>query len=126
MGRKEFSKPTLDAAWARSGGLCECGRVPMLKRPKGCKVELGPLTGVYGEHITPDWIGGDNSLDNCALLTKTCWSEKTSGYDRPTIDKTKREIRDHRFGANRMSNSPMPGSKRSGWRRPMNGPTQRR
>lgn len=90
MSRREFSNPTKRDAWERSGGVCECHRVPMLKRPAGCGMKLGEGNTFY-EHITPDAFSSDNSLGNCAVLTKTCWREKTREFDRPTIDKSNRQ-----------------------------------
>lgn len=53
-------------------------------------MKLGPGNTFY-EHITPDKLDGLNDIDNCATLCRTCWRSKTSGYDRPVIDKSRRQ-----------------------------------
>ena len=93
--RLEFTARTLREAWDRSGGICECHRVPMLKRPNGCGQKLGE-GNIFYEHIVPDNIRPDNSIDNCAALCKTCWREKTDS-DRPTIAKSN-HVRDRARG----------------------------
>lgn len=89
--RRNFTKATQRAAHARSNGICECHRVWQLPTYKtGCGVKLSP-GNIFYEHIEPDRLGGLNDLDNCAALSKTCWKIKTSGFDRPKIDKSKRQ-----------------------------------
>ena len=95
-GRLEFSPQIKRLAYQRSEGICECHLVPMLRRPKGCGQKLG-VGNVFYEHIIPDKLKSDNSLDNCAALCKTCWKEKTSSYDLPTIAKSNR-VRDRARG----------------------------
>lgn len=92
MKRLEFTRPTKREAWDRSDGECECHRVPDLKRPFGCGVRLNINSGIYYEHIIQDAIKSDNSINNCAVLCRTCWREKTS-IDIPTIARSNR-IRD--------------------------------
>lgn len=115
MPRREFTKDTRRQAYARSGGICECHRVPQLKRPRGCGQRLGPADTFY-EHIIQDGIGGDPSLENCAVLVKTCWKEKSNLIDIPTVAEAKRQ-HDREIGIGRADlNAPaMPGSRRSGW-----------
>lgn len=96
MTRRNFSNPTKRAASERANGVCECHRVPGMTP---CGRPLGPGNRFY-EHIIPDRAGGDNSLENCAVLTKTCWRIKTDGYDRPHVDKTKR-LEDRDIGITR-------------------------
>jgi hypothetical protein len=89
--RRNFSNQTKRDAFDRSGGICECHLIPWLKRPDGCGVKL--VTGaIFYEHIKTDFHSSDNSLDNCAVLSRTCWKEKTSEHDIPSIAKTKRLI----------------------------------
>ena len=68
--RREFSAQTRRDAFARSGGICECHRIPSLNRPQGCMVKLIDGATFY-EHIRTSWHSHDNSLDNCAALTRT-------------------------------------------------------
>jgi 5-methylcytosine-specific restriction enzyme A len=89
--RRNFSKQTKRQAFGRSGGVCECHRVWQLPTYRsGCGAKL---TGgnIFYEHIAPDRLGGLNDLSNCAVLCKTCWQLKTVGYDRPKIDKARRQ-----------------------------------
>ncbi len=106
--RNEFSRETKRAAYERSGGICECHRIPHVFRAAcGCPVGPGNL---FYEHIDPDAICGRNDLDNCAVLTKTCWRIKTDHYDRPVIAKSNR-VRDRYIGARSPSWRPMPGGR---------------
>ena len=117
--RLEFSNPTKRAAFARSGGTCECHRVPFLNRPEGCGGQLGD-GNIFYEHINPDNIRADNSLDNCAVLTRTCWREKTYQYDKPTIAKANRR-RDRSRGIRRGSGRSFPTNKGGRWKKKISG-----
>lgn len=124
--RREFPRKVREAAHKRSGGVCECHRllrVPGLV-PGGCGAPL--VAGqTYYEHIIADGAGGEPTLDNCAVLTRTCWKIKTAKYDLPIVAKTKRQRAGH-IGSRTRSARPMPGSKASGWRKPFNGRAERR
>lgn len=120
--RNEFTKQTKRDAFERSrrGGefpICECDRVPSLKRPHGCGVILRSGHFNY-EHIEQDNLGGDNSLENCAVLSKTCWREKSFTVDIPLIAKNNRQ-RDRDRGAQTLPWRPMIGTKRSGVKKPL-------
>lgn len=119
--RRDFSKATKRLAYERSQGICECHRVWQLPTYRtGCGVKLSPGNCFY-EHIEPDRLGGLNDLDNCAALSKTCWKLKTSGYDRPKIDKSRR-VSDLARGIRRESfHRPLPGTKASGIVKPFRG-----
>lgn len=92
MPRLEFTTATQREALARSGGVCECHLVPQLATFKiGCDVPLGP-GNTFFEHIIPCELGGDNLLDNCAALSRTCWKAKTANYDLRVIAKAKRNF----------------------------------
>jgi 5-methylcytosine-specific restriction enzyme A len=95
--RLEFSSATRREAWERAGGICECHRVACLSRPEGCGLKLGILNGVYYEHISQAAIVDDNSLENCAVLVRTCWKEKTALHDIPAVAKSNR-VRDKARG----------------------------
>lgn len=83
----------------------------------------------YGEydHIIPASVGGDNSLKNCKLLCRPCHARKTK-RDRKEIDKTRRIIKARLEPKAKVTwpTSPMPGTKASGWKKPMNGKAHRR
>jgi hypothetical protein len=120
--RNEFSRQTKNAAFDRSkrGGdvaICECDRVPALGRPAGCGAVLRS-GNVFYEHIHQDALGGSSDLDNCAALSKTCWSEKTATIDLPVIAKANRR-RDRDRGSMTLPWRPMVGTRRSGIRKPL-------
>jgi hypothetical protein len=124
--RREFTSETKRQAYERSGEICECHRVPWLPTfGKGCGCALGP-GNVFYEHIIPDNIGGDNSLDNCAVLCKTCWRAKTDTYDLKVIADANRQ-RDRNRGIRPRSWRPLPGGRDSDVRIKVNGgPVDRR
>lgn len=117
--RREFSPLTKRLALARSGGFCECARVPQLPTfGKGCGQRLGE-GNTFHEHIICDGLDGDNTIDNCAALVKTCWRQKTDTYDLPVIAKVKRQ-RDKSFGI-RGTLQPLPGGRSSDLKKKMDG-----
>jgi len=114
MTRREFTKATRVAAFARSEGKCE-----------NCRSKLGPGNVEY-DHIIPDALGGDNSLDNCQCLCRNCHGAKTTKTDVPVIAKTKRVSAKH-IGADKgRRKAVIPGSKSSGWKRKLNGEVVKR
>ena len=91
--RNEFTKETKRLAYTRSCGVdgisrCESVRVPSLA-DIGCNRELRQSDINY-DHIEADAIGHDASLDNCAVLCRTCHAIKTDKYDKPAIAQDKR------------------------------------
>lgn len=117
--RREFSKQTKRDADDRAGGICECYRIAGIAgfTAEGCGRPLGPANRFY-EHIICDGIGGDPTLDNCAVLTKTCWKKKTA-WDQPTVAKAKR-LRDAWRGID-GNGRPFPGSRRDRLQKHVNG-----
>lgn len=122
MSRREFSAKVRVAAWQRSNGRCESGRIAHMPNI-GCGRKLFP-GDIRFEHVDPDGLTGEPTLDNCAVLCRSCWMIKTTTYDVPAIAKAKRREARH-IGA-RISRNPMPGSKASGLRKRMNGTVERR
>lgn len=121
---RDFSKGTKHAALDRSTGICECHLVPQLMEilhGKPCGGRLGAGDTFY-EHIVPKEFSGDCSLDNCAVLTRTCWRLKTDIYDLPAIADAKRQ-EDHQFGIDGpgRGRSPMRGGRHSAESRSMTG-----
>jgi hypothetical protein len=110
--RLEFSAETKRQACERSGDICECYLIPWLKRPKGCGAKLGIGNA--------DAISGRNDLDNCAVLCRTCWREKTDRYDRKVIAKSN-HIRDLARGIRQIPFRPLPGTVALGIKLPMRG-----
>ena len=120
--RLEFTKQTKQAAFKRSGGVCECGRVPMLRRPEGCGVKLID-NGSFFEHVTQAAIKDDASIENCACLVRTCWREKTYRIDLPVVAKSNR-VRNKARGIRKPSR--MFGSRNSLWKKKIGGEVVRR
>lgn len=126
--RREFPNSVKRAARERAGGICECHRVPQLPTfRKGCGCSLGPGNTFY-EHIDPDGLCGEPSLENAAVLVKTCWSIKTSTYDIPKVAQAKRR-QDRASGIGRSVYRPLIGTRRSNIKlslRPYSRPIDRR
>lgn len=78
--RREFAAKVKIAAWERSGGHCEECLARIIARPE------------Y-DHILPDALGGEPTLENCKVLCSKCHRIKTSEEDVPRIAKTKRTKR---------------------------------
>jgi 5-methylcytosine-specific restriction protein A len=103
-------------AWDRCGGNCEatfdghCNRAKIIGTP------------IY-DHIIVDYVSKDNSLENCQVLCAKCNRIKTDTMDRPEVDKTRR-ILEKRAGI--RTSRPMDGSRRSGFRKRMDGTVERR
>lgn len=85
--RNEFTQATKDAALKRSGGCCE-GQLP---DGSLCRLPLQRGRITY-DHIIPDFISNDNSLENCQVLGWCCDKIKTP-RDQADIAKVKRVIR---------------------------------
>ena len=117
-----FDAETMREALRRSGGFCECHRVPqlmMLLAGQPCGVALGPGNTKF-EHIVCRELGGDNSVDNAATLTTTCWRLKTDKYDLPAIAQAKRRSDLHN-GIRIPSRTPLPGGRGDPRKRTMAG-----
>lgn len=94
--RLNFTNATKREALHRSRGTCECARVPELMKilyHQPCGRPLGTGNTEF-HHIIQDAIRPDNSLDNCAALTKTCHAIVTP-RDRKVIAKAKRNYDRH-------------------------------
>jgi hypothetical protein len=113
--RREFPTAVKRAARDRANGRCETD---------GCGVELRD-GGYHYDHDLPDWMGGDNSLENCVVRCTPCHKEKTAKRDVPMIAKTKR-LRDRATGIKPRKGRPLDGCKDSPWKKPFNGPMERR
>jgi len=89
--RTEFSKRTKHDAFERSEGLCE----GILASGERCNANLKHKR-FHFDHVIPDGIGGDTSLQNCAVLCVECHGEKTAKIDIPIIAKAKRNFDKYR------------------------------
>ena len=111
--REEFPAKVKVAAFDRANGRCEV-----------CGAHL--YVGKYQyDHIIPTAVGGPPTLENCRVACVACHGAKTAKVDVPAIAKTARVKAKH-IGAKTAKSRPMAGSKRSGWKKPMNGPAERR
>lgn len=120
----EFSKETRRAALKRSGKRCE-GSGPRYGLPEGQRCNADLAYGVIYDHDDPEANSHDNSLENCRCICPKCNRYKTDKVDIPMIAKTVRQ-QDKRSSIRNSSHLPMPGSRASGWKKPMYGPAVRR
>ena len=89
-----------------------------------CGTKIKPGDAWTIEHIVPLGLGGPDNDGNCAPAHETCRRIKDKA-DVAAIAKAKRRKAKH-YGAIKKTSRPIPGSKASGWRKPMNGPPERR
>lgn len=116
--RLEFSKRTKLQALERSGGQCEY----VDERGERCPVVL--QTGkVEFDHIVPAALGGSADISNCCACCRAHHRAKTK-KDVATISKANRTRAAH-WGA-KTATRPLPGSKRSPWKRKLNGQVVKR
>ncbi len=96
MSRKEFSKEVRRAAIKRADGRCEAvGKAYGLEPNTRCGASIA--YGFHIDHIVPDGLGGDASLENAACVCKACHKVKTERQDTSQIAKMKRQ-RDKHMG----------------------------
>lgn len=76
------------------------------------------------EHVQPDGLGGEPTLENCRVHCDVCATRKTVEEDNPRMAKADRVLKAN-FGLKTKSR-PMPGSRRSGLRKRMDGTVERR
>jgi 5-methylcytosine-specific restriction endonuclease McrA len=77
--RREFPKPVKREALRRADGKCEA---------ETCGVLFG--VKFHFDHIIADGLGGEPTLENCAVLCHVCHNKKTRQHDVPLIAKVKR------------------------------------
>jgi 5-methylcytosine-specific restriction protein A len=105
--RREFSARIKVAAYERSQGRCE-----------GCALPL--QTGRFHyDHIIPDGLGGEPTLENCAVICRACHDDKTHRADVPRIAKMKRQKSAH-LGA-KTTARPLPAGRSSPWKKTLSG-----
>jgi 5-methylcytosine-specific restriction enzyme A len=105
--RREFPKSVRLAAFERANGKCE-----------GCDGRLYPGKFHY-DHDLPDGLGGEPTLDNCVVRCTACHGLKTAKKDVPAIAKADR-VKAKSIGAKQARN-PMPGSRKSKWKKKIGG-----
>ena len=125
--RTEFPAKVRLAALRRAAYKCECyllaGFLPEFTSV-ACGVAIGPGNSFF-EHVIPDDMGGAPTLDNCAVLCRTCWRLKTSLYDAPKLAKVRHQTKGI-YGIKKRRGPPMPGSRASKWKRGFDGKATRR
>ena len=94
MARREFNRKTRAAVFLRANGHCE-----------ECKAKLKVGEGEV-DHILPDALGGEPTLENAKLLCRVCHAPKTAD-DIRRIRKADR-MRDKHRGAWPKSRAKMP------------------
>lgn len=117
--RTEFSAKVKAQAFERSGGFCE--KLDAEGKRCGLKLQTGKFR--Y-DHILPDWLGGEATLENCCVQCLACDAPKTAA-DQTRIAKTKRQHLAH-IGAKARKGRPIPGSKASGISKKFSGEVVRR
>ncbi|HLO78157.1 MAG TPA: HNH endonuclease signature motif containing protein [Magnetospirillum sp.] len=117
---RDFSKPVKRAALERAGNRCEAVG-PLYGLPEGvrCNADLG--YGFDFDHVDLWANSRDSSLDNVACVCRTCHRHKTARHDVPKAAKTVRQ-RDKANGI-RSSRAVIPGSRKSKWKRTLDGRT---
>ncbi len=116
--RKEFPTRIKVAAFQRASGRCE-GKLETGER---CYAVLIP--GRWRcDHINPDGLTGQPTLDNAQCLCPLCDGRKTPGDIATIAEAKRREAR--QIGAEARGR-PMPGSKASGLKKRMDGTVVRR
>lgn len=101
--RRPFPAKVMLAAFERAKDHCE-----------GCGAPL--RTGRFHyDHILPDAMGGEPTLENCQVLCTACHGIKTRTGDIPRIAKTKR-IRAKHLGIKRQRGWWKPPGTRHDWR----------
>lgn len=85
--RREFPAKVKVAAFERADKHCE-----------KCTAPLFPGKFTY-DHINPDYLGGEPTLENCQVICSACDKDKTRG-DQKKIGKTRR-IRKRNAGVKR-------------------------
>ncbi len=113
-----FSKDVKRAALERAGKRCEAeGALYGLPDETRCHADLS--YGVEFDHYILWANSRDSTLDNCRAVCPKCHRHKTASHDTPKAAKTVRQ-RDKHSGISR-DRQPMAGSKKSRWKRKMDG-----
>ena len=112
--RKTFSTSFRLSLFLKRKGLCSICSL---------KIDAGKSWDI--DHILPLALGGTNDLENLQILCRSCHRSKTAKDDVPRIAKTKR-LKARHLGARSPSTRPIPGSRRSPWKRKLDGSVVRR
>lgn len=122
--RKRLSdKKRLELLIANGGKCCICGLQIVGFRERWDDYELEDIPFV-DEHIKPLWRDGTNEFNNRGPAHEKCATAKTS--TEATQRAKVRDTAERHFGAKRPKGRPMPGSRRSGLKRKMDGSVEPR
>jgi 5-methylcytosine-specific restriction protein A len=113
MTRKRLSARERERVYDSTYGCCDICLQP---------IWLGERWEV--SHRIPLAAGGEDAPENRFPVHYKCHRRQTAEVDAPLIAKTRRQ-RQKALGI-RSTSRPMPGSRASGWRRRMDGTTERR
>jgi 5-methylcytosine-specific restriction protein A len=113
MTRKRLSARERERIYDSTYGCCDICLQP---------IWLGERWEV--SHRIPLAAGGEDAPENRFPVHYKCHRRQTAEVDAPLIAKTRRQ-RQKALGI-RSTSRPMPGSRASGWRRRMDGTTERR
>lgn len=119
--RREFPLSVRKLAFKR---CCLNGTMPGVPQCETCGCPLNVRTGTIYEHVIPDGLGGEPTLENCKVHCRTCADVKTFTEDNPRMAKADRVLKKN-FGLE-PKGRPMPGSRASGLRKRMDGTVERR
>ena len=112
--RKRLSTRDRVAVFARRDGVCYfCGG----------KITVSNRWHVH--HETPLALGGADDLSNWVPAHEVCHQAHTAQHDAPAIARAKRLEAKH-LGAKAPSRATIPGSKRSPWKKKLDGTLVRR
>jgi 5-methylcytosine-specific restriction enzyme A len=89
-----------------------------------CGWRLSPGTRWEVDHVIPLALGGRDDVSNMQVLCQACHGSKTARQDLPAMGKARR-IRARHLGAERPRHI-LPGSRRSRWKKRLDGSVQRR
>jgi 5-methylcytosine-specific restriction protein A len=88
--RKEFGARVTGAALKR------CSDKKGIPHCEICLTDLRP-GNIFYDHVQPDGLGGEPTIENCMVLCKPCHHAKTFGQDNPRMQKAD-AVRKKHFG----------------------------
>jgi 5-methylcytosine-specific restriction endonuclease McrA len=109
--RTEFPLSVRKAAFKR---CCRDGK-PYCE---SCPAELGPGNIIY-EHIVPDGLGGQPTLENCKVHCRNCADVKTFTEDNPRMQKADRVLKKNYGLTRKKAEIRSPGFPQRAARRPI-------